>query len=550
MATISNLVVSLSANSAKLIAGLKKSRGAISKWASGVRKKATALAKGVAVVGAAAAGAIVAIVNRQAAEIDKLAKKASELTIDTSSLQKLRYQAQITGVSVDGMDNALGKMLKTVNDANKGLTTSIDALDALGLKAADLEKMSVDEMFYTIAKAMGGLESQAEKTGTAMDVFGRAGRNLLNTLGSDLKAIGDEFDSLGVGINSRQAAMVEAYQDSKTKLATIWEGFVNHITVAVVPALQDVIEHIVKVTKQTGGMGNVATAALRSMAESVAFVADGLRGFEIIILTVHIGIAKMAAVLIETIRTFEMSYIRVVNRFGAGLKASVSLQVDAELEKENIGRMQVELEQLLNDSSSQIKVKTYFDGLEKRLADVSKAATSGNPLDQLEKQATNAAVALGKISGGASDLYKKLFPNKKKGPLVEGTAFNNYAKAAKARADEGNGAAFDEMMKLARKSFERFNRSDLNFDTKGMADVLKRLTESGKDLKRSDKKGSGFIDMNGQITNAGSNKHLGTIKVDMGGRKIALTGSIDEATYMVETVRKMMNDEAAAIGAR
>lgn len=66
-------------------------------------------------------------------------------------------------------------------------------------------------------------------------------------------------------ITDQQAAAVEAFNDSKTKLGNYSDGFLNQITVAVAPAFQKIIEYIIEFIKQSGGMKGVADKVAKFM---------------------------------------------------------------------------------------------------------------------------------------------------------------------------------------------------------------------------------------------------------------------------------------------
>lgn len=508
--TIASLVVTLGANSAQLVTELNKSKKGVNKWASDIRSKSSAVATALTATTIAAGATIVAIVNAQSAEIDRLAKKASELDVDTSALQKLRYQAELTGVATEGMDTALGKMLKTISDGKRGLSTAVDAFDALGLKAEDLDKLTTDQKFYAISEAFGNVESQADKTRVAMDVFGRAGRNLLNTLGSDLNASAAEFDKLGISITSQQAAMVEAYEDSKTKLGTIWDGFLNQVTVRVAPAFQDLIEYITETTVASGGMGNVAVTVMESIASGAAFISDSFRGIRLVATTAWLGITKLSAMLIETVRSLESVYIDIMALAGKEIKPSVSLQIDAEAEKMKIGQMQKDIDEMLNGELASTKVQKYFAGLNDRMNSAASLTTatdvtkSNTDTTQANTTATNKLTDELKKSTSAGGAWEKIFGQTATGEkrnLKVSQPFRDAARSLKTAIDGQNTRDIARFLERAQQSLDAAARrggngltfgSERTSDIDGMQAVLDRLVNQID--KQPEKVGS--IDIN------------------------------------------------------
>jgi len=529
MATISSLVVSLKANSAQLVSELAKSRKKVSSWAKNVRSTANTVGKAFVASAVAVGAAIVAIVNGQAAEIDKLAKKAAALQIDTGDLQKLRYQAELSGVSTDGLDKSLTKMLKTVSDGKAGLSTAVRAFDELGLSADSLSNLSTDQQFYAIAEAMTGVESQADRTRIAMDIFGRSGGELLNTFKSDLSGVGEEFDSLGVSLTKQQAQIVENFNDSKTKLSTIWDGFLNQVTVRVAPAFQELINYITETTASSGGMGKVAVGVMESIASAAAFIADGFRGVKLVITTAWLGITKLSAMLIETVRSLESVYIDIMALVGKEIKPSVSLKLDAEAEKMKIGEMQKQIDEMLNGELASTKVKKYFSGLNDRMNsivasqsvdDVTKRNTDTTQrntaaTEQLNSTmkgfgATGTPLKTPKQSGaaagstGSSAAWEKVFGKQDDAAeknLKISHIFSDYAKALNAsinRGDKEDIIYFTEQLQrtidgLAGRGPTGLSfGSDRTYDIDGMQSVLDRLVDKMTETPKS----VGTIDIN------------------------------------------------------
>ncbi|MET4163940.1 hypothetical protein ABIE61_003806 [Marinobacterium sp. MBR-111] len=260
-ANLATLVVTLGANSAQLVEQLKTTKNSAKEWAGSM--KSIASKAGIAFFGAvAAAGAagtgLVAIVERQAAQLDALAKKADKLGLGTVALQRLEYQAELTGVSQDTLGTALQRMTRRVAEAADGTGEAKKAIAELGLDAEKLASMSPDQQFYAIAEAMKGIPVQGDRIKLAMRIFDTEGVGLVNTFAANLQDLGKEFDALGVGITRQQAAAVEAYNDAKTKLSTIFGGFFNNVTAEVAPAFQLIVNKISETIQKMGGVREAA----------------------------------------------------------------------------------------------------------------------------------------------------------------------------------------------------------------------------------------------------------------------------------------------------
>ena len=272
MATIASLIVEISAKSDKLKQGLASAT-------SSVQSFAASAAKSFAIVGAIIATAVVGafsvltgIINRQAEAIDNMSKEAQKVGASFSEFQKLAYGADLAGVSTEQLSGSLKKLNMAVGEAQGGTGGAAEAFNKLGLSVSDLASMNVEDRFLAVSDALKGVTDKTMQTKLAIDIFGKSGAESLVFLNSNIRATSKEFEDLGLTITDQQAASVEAYNDAKTKLSTIWDGFLNQITIAVVPAFQKVIEYVTEFISKSGGMKAVA----EQVAQFMTSVAEGL----------------------------------------------------------------------------------------------------------------------------------------------------------------------------------------------------------------------------------------------------------------------------------
>ncbi|MCP3899553.1 MAG: hypothetical protein GY707_07565, partial [Desulfobacteraceae bacterium] len=284
-----------------------KAQRSIKKFANNAIKTLKKISVGLTVGAGAAITAITVMVNKYAAEIDKLAKTSSKLGITVKSLQKLQYQAELSGLGAVKFNKAFNKMTTVIADASNGLSTAKRAFEKLGLNVEYIKSLSADEQFYAIAEAMKNVSNQTEKLGIAKDIFGAGATGILNTLNSDLRATGKEFDSLGISITQAGAKMVETFNDRKAALSHIFSGFGLQLTAQLAEPFTKLIEFITKTVKEMGGMEvaakNFAKFIISGIKSSVSAVQTLIKAFvKLENLMLHIENLKLApAVLAEGI---------------------------------------------------------------------------------------------------------------------------------------------------------------------------------------------------------------------------------------------------------
>lgn len=278
MATIANLVVEISAKSQKLQRELKSSLGRIQKFAKQAITAIVKIGAGITVGLAGAFALVTRSINNTANEIDELAKFAQRIGIGVGELQKLQFQAELTGVSAQTLNLALQRMTRRVAEAAKGTGEAKDALRELGLDAERLVQLRPDQQFNLIAQSFKNVRNQADRVRLAMRLFDTEGVALVNTLTSDLEETSKEFDELGISISGSQAAVVEAYVDSVAKLRALFNGFFQQLTVQSVPAFKILIDQIVAVVKETGGIGRAANLVAQAVVRASITMINALQG--------------------------------------------------------------------------------------------------------------------------------------------------------------------------------------------------------------------------------------------------------------------------------
>lgn len=238
---IGSLRVALGLDSAQFTTGLAKARGEVSGFSNAAKI-------GFAAVGAAAiaAGAALGVaVKRSLDHADALGKAAQKAGVSVEALSRLEYAARLSDVSMEGLTGSLTKLGKAMVDAtvDKGGQASI-AFKALGIDVRDASGniRDTNAVFLDIADRFGRMEDGATKSTLAMQLFGKAGAELIPLLNSGrdgLKGMADESDRVGFTLSKQTGAAAEAFNDTLTRVGLGFEGVANTVTRNALPALQD-----------------------------------------------------------------------------------------------------------------------------------------------------------------------------------------------------------------------------------------------------------------------------------------------------------------------
>lgn len=189
--SLGTLTIDLIAKVGGFVAGMDKAERSSAKWRRQIESDAKAAGSAILSVGTVAAGAAVATasagvvllktMSNQIIETDRWAKS---LKLSTQELLAWQFAAEKAGVSGDQMADIFKDIGDKIGDAvlNKS-GEAVDALNALGLSALKLSKITPDKQLLAIGEALSKIGTNAEKT------------TILESIGNDLSKLLPLFDN-------------------------------------------------------------------------------------------------------------------------------------------------------------------------------------------------------------------------------------------------------------------------------------------------------------------------------------------------------------------
>ncbi|MTW43730.1 phage tail tape measure protein [Klebsiella sp. JL973] len=189
--SLGTLTIDLVAKVGGFVSGMDKAERASAKWSKQVQDDVAKSSAALAGIGAAAIAAGLAVgasgfqllksTSKQITETDRWAKS---LQLSTQELLAWQFAAEKAGVSGDQMADIFKDIGDKIGDAvlNKS-GEAVDALNALGLSAEKLSKVSPDKQLLAIGESLEKISTNAEKT------------TILESLGNDLSKLLPLFDN-------------------------------------------------------------------------------------------------------------------------------------------------------------------------------------------------------------------------------------------------------------------------------------------------------------------------------------------------------------------
>lgn len=198
----------------------------------------------LALAGVAGFGALMESAIDAGASIEKLSKK---LGTSTEALSQFKYVAEVSHVSFDSLTRSWQFLEKNVAAASLGLGPAKNAFEALGLSAARLKKLRIEEQFNLLSDAFTHVHNAADRTRLAMQIFGKAGAEMIPLLMGGSKALNAarlEADRLGLTLSETAAHDMAGAHEAIIRLKSAMMGIANTLAVQFAPALASVAEHL------------------------------------------------------------------------------------------------------------------------------------------------------------------------------------------------------------------------------------------------------------------------------------------------------------------
>ncbi len=209
---------------------------------------------------------------------------SAKLGVGTDELQQFQFAAGLVGVEGESAAQALGFLNKNMGEALSGGAEQAKTFAELGVKLKDThgDVRELGDVIPDLADAFKGMNSQQERTATAMKLFGKSGAQLLPLLqdGSEgLAKMKEEFELLGGGMQKDFIEKADEAGDEIDKMKFAMTGLKSRIALAVLPTVTEFAKKgqaltigMIKMTKETnlakfawGALGIVMAAAFVKM---------------------------------------------------------------------------------------------------------------------------------------------------------------------------------------------------------------------------------------------------------------------------------------------
>lgn len=256
---------------------------------------------------------------------DELAKASTRTGVSVEQLSRLKYAADQSGSSLEGLENGLKKMAKTIVAAGDGNPEAVESLRDIGLSVNDLAKLSPDEQFVSIANAISQIPNPTNRAAAAMKIFGKNGTELLPLMVDGAKGINaliEQANKLGLVMSTEDAKAAEEFGDRMSDLWAVAKSVAFTIGGAVAPVIR--IAAI-----QLAAAGKVIKEFVqehRGLVIGVAAVAVGLLAAGAAALVMGTAFSVVGG-LIGTGITLVSGFVSVMGTIGAAVASPLGILI-------------------------------------------------------------------------------------------------------------------------------------------------------------------------------------------------------------------------------
>lgn len=183
----------------------------------------TLYAGAVAFAGGAFVSKLQELTNAGLEYASSLGETAAQLGVTTDTLQEYRYVATQVGIEQGEMEQALGRLTRTLGEASAGAKAQSEVFKLLGINVRDSNGRvkEAGAVIPEIAEALKRIPDPAQRAAVLVDIFGKAGQKLAPLMESGAAGV-DELSrashELGGVLSAEQ---IQKADDTADKLSAL-----------------------------------------------------------------------------------------------------------------------------------------------------------------------------------------------------------------------------------------------------------------------------------------------------------------------------------------
>jgi hypothetical protein len=218
-ATIGSLRINLGIDTGAFTKGLKQASTGFQGIGASLRRLAVPLAA----FGTSAALGVGVAVRSTISAADELNEAAKQIGVPIEQLSRLKYAGEQAGIGLDGLKTALGALSKSMVAAKDGVGPAAETFKKLGVSITDAKGnlRPTSDVLDDLADAFQKMGEGPDRTAAAMQLMGKAGKDMVPLLADGAKELGKmkaEADKFGQVFNAEMGANADQFGDNIGRL--------------------------------------------------------------------------------------------------------------------------------------------------------------------------------------------------------------------------------------------------------------------------------------------------------------------------------------------
>jgi hypothetical protein len=232
------------------------------------------------VLGAAGAVGLGVAVKSAVNEMDKLSKTAQKVGVTTEALSALQYAAELADVDIGQLQGGMTRLVKAQAEVAAGTEKQTELFKSLGVEVlnADGSLRNADDVMADLADQFANMEDGATKTALAVQIFGRAGADLIPLLNGGAQGFrnaANEAKAFGLIVSTEAGQAAEQFNDNITRMGKAMQGAGIQLATDLLPVMNELSDRVVGMAKDPAFQNELADA-VRTIGEVAIDAAQGI----------------------------------------------------------------------------------------------------------------------------------------------------------------------------------------------------------------------------------------------------------------------------------
>lgn len=202
---------------------------------------------------------------------DEFANMSQKTGIAVETLGSYQLAAQTNTLSMQQFSMGLVQFNRHILDATKGTGEAADAFGRVGIALRDQtgNLKNTDDLLREVADAFAGMKDGAGKTALAMELFGRAGADLIPLLNEGARGLAklqEEARKAGIVIDSETAEAAKKLNENLAVLKAYGQGFWMEIAAPIVEGMAKITTAMRDARREGEGLfGSLQAGAVKGV---------------------------------------------------------------------------------------------------------------------------------------------------------------------------------------------------------------------------------------------------------------------------------------------